>query len=82
MLYSLYELNQMALAPWRAAAMAQTALLRSPLNPAAGTDIVRNALAAGEVFESVTRRYLKPEWGIHSCASKSLSSIGRHQPPQ
>ena len=66
MLYSLFELNRMALAPWRAAALAQNALLTSPLNPLAQTDVVKNAIAAGEVFESVTRSYLKPQWHIHS----------------
>ncbi len=65
-LYSLYELNHAALAPWRAAAIAQTALLNSPLNPMADSTLVRNAIAANEVFESVTRRYLKPEWAIPS----------------
>ena len=44
--------------------MAQTALLNSPFNPVADSPLVRNAIAANEVFESVTRRYLKPEFGI------------------
>jgi poly(3-hydroxybutyrate) depolymerase len=63
-LYSLYELNRLALTPWRAAALAQNAILTSPLNPLASTEAARNAVAAGEVFESVTRRYMKPAWDI------------------
>jgi poly(3-hydroxybutyrate) depolymerase len=65
-LYSLYELNHLALTPWRAAALAQNAFLNSPLNPIPDHALTRNAIAAGEVFESVTRRYLKPAWGIDS----------------
>ena len=36
----------------------------SPLNPAAATAIGRTAFASAEVFESVTRRYGKPDWGL------------------
>jgi poly(3-hydroxybutyrate) depolymerase len=64
MLYSLYEMNHFAMAPFRAAAMAQTAFLRSPLNPMGDTTAGRNVAAAGEVFESVTRRYRKPDWNL------------------
>ncbi len=64
MLYSLYELNQIALTPLRAAAMAQSAMLRSPFNFAADTEASRKAAAAADVFESITRRYGKPDWKI------------------
>lgn len=64
MLYSLYELNHLAVAPLRAAAIAGNAALTSPLNPAAYTPFARSVVAAGEVFESVTRRYRKPEWNL------------------
>lgn len=64
MLYSLYELNHLCVAPFRAAAMAQSALLRSPLNVLPGNPLVKQAAAAAEVFETVTRRYRKPEWRL------------------
>jgi poly(3-hydroxybutyrate) depolymerase len=64
MLYTLYELNHLAVMPLRAAAMAQSAMLRSPFNPAANTPMGRAAAAATDVFETVTRRYRKPEWHI------------------
>lgn len=64
MLYSLYELNHLAVAPWRAAAIAGASFLRSPLNPAAETPLGKSVAAAAEVFESVTRRYRKPEWRL------------------
>jgi poly(3-hydroxybutyrate) depolymerase len=66
MLYSLYELTHLAVAPVRAAAMAQSAFLRSPLNPTPDAPLVKSVAAAADVFESVTRRYRKPEWRIHS----------------
>jgi poly(3-hydroxybutyrate) depolymerase len=65
MLYSLYEMNHLAVAPFRAAAMAQAAFLRSPIgNFAADTAYGRAALASADVFETLTRRYRKPEWHL------------------
>ena len=64
MLYHLYELNQAALSPARAAADAYRLLFRNPLNPASYTPLGRSAAAALELFERTTRRYRKPVWGI------------------
>ncbi len=64
MLYHLYELNQAALRPARAAADAYRLLFRNPLNPASHTAIGRGAAAALELFERSTRRYRKPTWDI------------------
>jgi len=63
-LYHLYELNQAALSPARAAADAYRLLFRNPLNPASYTALGRSAAAALELFERTTRRYRKPVWGI------------------
>ncbi len=54
----------MSVAPFRMAALMQSSMLRSPFNPIAGSDISRTAAAASELFESVTRRYRKPEWKL------------------
>jgi poly(3-hydroxybutyrate) depolymerase len=64
MLYHLYELNQAALSPARAAAEAYRLLFRNPLNPAAHTTLGRSAAAALELFERSTRRYHNPAWDI------------------
>lgn len=64
MLYSLYELGHLSVAPLRIAAMMQAQMLRSPLNPAAGTEIARTAAAASDLFEAMTRRYRKPDWNL------------------
>jgi poly(3-hydroxybutyrate) depolymerase len=64
MLYSLYELGRLSVAPWRIAAMMQSQMLRSPLNPTADTEIARTAAAASDLFESMTRRYRKPAWTL------------------
>lgn len=64
MLYQLYEMNHAAISPFRAAAQVTQALLRNPMNPAAYTLPGRAAAAAADVFEGVTRRYGKPEFGI------------------
>ena len=64
MLYSLYEWNRAAFAPLHVAAATQSALLRNPFNPAGETPLGRAAAAAGQLVESVTRRYRKPEWNL------------------
>ena len=64
MLYTLYELGHLSVAPWRIAAMLQSNLLRSPFNPIAHTEGARTAAAASELFENVTRRYRKPAWNL------------------
>jgi poly(3-hydroxybutyrate) depolymerase len=64
MLYSLVELSRAAMLPWRAAANVTRRSLRSPLNPA-GDTLAGRAMAAGaDLFESLTRYYGKPEWGL------------------
>jgi poly(3-hydroxybutyrate) depolymerase len=70
MLYHLYELNQAALSPARAAADAYRLLFRNPLNPASHTPMGRGAAAALELFERTTRRYRKPAWNIDSTTIK------------
>jgi poly(3-hydroxybutyrate) depolymerase len=64
MLYSLYELGHLSVAPLRLAALMQSSMLRSPLNPVADTEIARTAAAASDLFETVTRRYRKPDWNL------------------
>ncbi len=64
MLYSLFELGHLSVAPLRIAAMMQSSMLRSPLNPVADTDVARTAAAAADLFESMTRRYHKPAWTL------------------
>ncbi|QGZ95389.1 polyhydroxyalkanoate depolymerase [Terricaulis silvestris] len=64
MLYSLYELGHLSVTPMRIAALMQSSVLRSPFNPMADTEIGRTAAAAADLFESVTRRYRKPDWNL------------------
>jgi poly(3-hydroxybutyrate) depolymerase len=64
MLYSLYELGHLSVAPLRIAALMQSSMPRSPLNPVADTEIARTAAAASDLFETVTRRYRKPDWNL------------------
>lgn len=64
MLYSMHEMTRLALTPWRAAANASRRVLQAPWNPMGETLAGRTAAAAADVFESVTRRYGKPEWNL------------------
>ena len=73
MLYHLYELNQAALHPARAAAEAYRMMWRNPLNPASHTVVGRGAAAALELFERSTRRYRKPDWEIDRVTAHGMT---------
>lgn len=64
MLYHAYELNHAAVAPWRELADFNKRLYESPYNPFSETWLARSMVAACDLFESVTRRYGKPAWGL------------------
>lgn len=66
MLYHLYELTHAAVAPFRAAANFSRLALNHPANPFSYTYPAKATSAALEVFEGLTRRYGKPEFGIDS----------------
>jgi poly(3-hydroxybutyrate) depolymerase len=64
MLYTAFELGHAAVAPARVAAGLGAKIWRSPFNPFADTWFGRTSAAAFDVFENITRRYPKPDWGI------------------
>lgn len=64
MFYQLYEMNHAAMAPYRATADAMRLAYQNPLNPFSQTIFGRSMAAGLEVFERVTRRYGKPEFGL------------------
>ena len=64
MLYALHELAYSSAQPFRIGAQMARRFWTSPLNPATDTAIARTAYASAELFESVTRRYGKPAWGL------------------
>ncbi|QBQ49278.1 polyhydroxyalkanoate depolymerase [Brevundimonas naejangsanensis] len=66
MLYAFHELAYHSATPFRIGAQMARQFWTSPLNPAAHTAIGRTAYAAAEVFESLTRRYGKPDWGLET----------------
>lgn len=63
-LYQLYEFNHAAVMPLRAAAELSLWALRHPLNPFGETPGAKTMAAAFDLFESVTRRYGKPKFGL------------------
>ncbi|MBT9372796.1 polyhydroxyalkanoate depolymerase [Rhizobium sp. CSW-27] len=64
MFYQLYELNHAAMAPYRAATETLRFFYSNPLNPLSQTTFGRTMAAGLEVFERITRRYGKPEFGL------------------
>jgi poly(3-hydroxybutyrate) depolymerase len=65
-LYFWYEATHALLSPARALASSTKMFYRNPVNPLTDTPIGRNLSAACEMFERVTRRYGKPEFGFSS----------------
>ena len=65
MLYHLREIAHAGLAPARLTAGLTSRLLRHPDNPWRDSMPARWLSAGCELFDSVTRRYDKPEWGLH-----------------
>jgi poly(3-hydroxybutyrate) depolymerase len=73
MQYHAYEFAHAVLQPMRFSARALRTQLELPLNPLAETLWGRNVRAACEVFEGLTRRYGKPEFGIKETKVHGLS---------
>ncbi|MEM9222454.1 MAG: polyhydroxyalkanoate depolymerase [Pseudomonadota bacterium] len=66
MYYQLYEWNHAFLSPARAFNDAIRLYYKNPLNPLSHTEFGRQIAAGGDLFERVTRRYGKPEFGIET----------------
>jgi poly(3-hydroxybutyrate) depolymerase len=64
MKYHAYELMHAFISPMRFGARNLRHQIGAPFNPWAETPFAKSVSAACEVFEDVTRRYGKPEWGI------------------
>lgn len=65
-IYNLYEIQHAALSPWRAGAKIVQKFYDNPFNPFYYSKLHRTASAGIEVFERITRKYGKPEFGIKS----------------
>src|ERR1700692_2488920 len=64
-MYWMYEMAYASLNPARAVTDATKILFQNPLNPWSHTNFGKSIAAGCEVFERTTRRYGKPEWGLH-----------------
>ena len=64
-MYWMYEMGQASLNPARAAADMMKLWFENPFNPLAETQFGKSMAAGCELFERTTRRYGKPEWGLH-----------------
>ncbi|HVX37556.1 MAG TPA: polyhydroxyalkanoate depolymerase [Hyphomicrobium sp.] len=71
--YYAYEMAHAFMSPVRFGVQALRNTLGWPLNPMAYTTAGKNMMAACEVFENITRRYGKPEFGINHVSLSGLS---------
>ena len=65
MLYHLYDLQHAMITPLRLQAEATRMIMQNPWNPLSHTPMGRSLGAGAELAERVTRRFGKPEFGIH-----------------
>lgn len=65
MLYHLYELQHALMTPLRLQAEAARTIFQSPLNPLSYTPLGRTLGAGAEVAERLTKRFGRPEFGLH-----------------
>jgi len=70
MLYHLYELNHAAVAPLRLAAKYANTFWQTSGNPMSDSPMGRSMVAGLDMFERLTRRYDKPEFGIEEIILK------------
>ncbi len=77
--YELHEMAHMAVAPVRIASHVAQSWWKSPVNPLSYTAFGRNFAASSEVFERLTRRYHKPDFGLDSTivAGKTIPIVER-----
>jgi len=68
MLYTIHEAAFRSAAPLRLAAEAARDFWRSPFNPASASHVGRTLSAAADLTANLTRRYLKPAWGIEQAS--------------
>ncbi|WND02755.1 polyhydroxyalkanoate depolymerase [Temperatibacter marinus] len=66
MLYTFYEMQQMAFAPMRYMATQGQKFYSNPTNPVSHTPAGRFASASFDILEQLTRRYGKPKFGLTS----------------
>jgi poly(3-hydroxybutyrate) depolymerase len=71
-LYHFYDFQRAALAPWRLTAETLQQVFSHPLIPVAYTRMGRAVAAGAELFERSTRRYAKPEFGLHKTWSNGV----------
>ena len=64
MFYQFYEWNQAFLSPARMLNDMVRLYYKNPLNPLSHTNFGKQISAAGDVFERLTRRYGKPDFGL------------------
>ncbi|NGX96722.1 MAG: polyhydroxyalkanoate depolymerase, partial [Candidatus Afipia apatlaquensis] len=64
-MYWMYEMGQASLNPARAMTDMMKLWFENPFNPWSSTEFGKSIAAGCELFERTTRRYGKPEWGLH-----------------
>jgi poly(3-hydroxybutyrate) depolymerase len=72
MMYTLYEMNRAAMQPLRWAAMVQNQFMNGAGAALAETPLGRNAKAAADLMERVTRRYGKPDWYLPTTRVRAI----------
>ncbi len=65
MLYHMYEMQHALLTPMRLQAELARTVFQSPWNPMSYTQVGRNISASAEMIERLTKKFGRPEFGLH-----------------
>ena len=66
MLYYMHEMQRLWMAPSRMMAQSARIAMRNPLNPIAYTNAGRHMTSMADMYEHLTRRFGKPDWGLET----------------
>jgi poly(3-hydroxybutyrate) depolymerase len=66
MLYAIHEMQHAILAPWNVMAKVNHDIFSHPFSPLSYVPGSRRIAASNELFHRITKRYEKPEFGLHS----------------
>lgn len=78
-LYQIHEMQHAALAPMRMVAQAVHVLFSNPLLPFSYTHAAKSLVAGADLFERMTRQYLKPEFGLLTTHTDCAGTVAVHE---
>lgn len=78
-LYQMHEMQHAVMAPMRLAAQTMHFMFSNPMLPFSYTKIAKSLVAGADLFERMTRQYLKPEFGLLTTHTECAGTVAVHE---